>query len=189
MADIELIQQYLRHQSEQCFTILYDRYVRKVYAKCISVLREEHLARDATQEIFLKIFLNLVRFEEKAKFSTWIYAITYNYCIDYLRRSKKVTEMFSEGSDNVGDVADDTADEVLLSMEIDQLTRVLDSLPPGDRLMLLMKYQDDLSIRDISQIVSKSESAVKMQLMRAKEKAQRNRLIFETRQRKRDEKE
>lgn len=74
---------YLKYQSEQCFSLLYNRYVKKVYAKCISILKEESLARDATQEIFLKIFLNLIRFEEKARFSTWVYAITYNYCIDF----------------------------------------------------------------------------------------------------------
>ena len=78
MGDSEVIKMYLKYQSEQCFSLLYNRYVKKVYAKCISILKEESLARDATQEIFLKIFLNLIRFEEKARFSTWVYAITYN---------------------------------------------------------------------------------------------------------------
>ena len=76
MGDSEVIKMYLKYQSEQCFSLLYNRYVKKVYAKCISILKEESLARDATQEIFLKIFLNLIRFEEKARFSTWVYAIT-----------------------------------------------------------------------------------------------------------------
>ena len=63
MGDSEVIKMYLKYQSEQCFSLLYNRYVKKVYAKCISILKEESLARDATQEIFLKIFLNLIRFE------------------------------------------------------------------------------------------------------------------------------
>lgn len=175
---------YLKYQSEQCFSLLYNRYVKKVYAKCISILKEESLARDATQEIFLKIFLNLIRFEEKARFSTWVYAITYNYCIDFLRRSKKVVELFSDDFDKITDIEDEVSDEVLLNMEIGQLKSVLDSLALGDRLMLLMKYQDDLSIKEISQIVSKSESAVKMQLKRAKAKAQKNRMILEEKEKK-----
>ena len=179
MGDSEVIKMYLKYQSEQCFSLLYNRYVKKVYAKCISILKEESLARDATQEIFLKIFLNLIRFEEKARFSTWVYAITYNYCIDFLRRSKKAVELFSDDFDKITDIEDEVSDEVLLNMEIGQLKSVLDSLALGDRLMLLMKYQDDLSIKEISQIVSKSESAVKMQLKRAKAKAQKNRMILE----------
>ncbi len=184
MGDSEVIKMYLKYQSEQCFSLLYNRYVKKVYAKCISILKEESLARDATQEIFLKIFLNLIRFEEKARFSTWVYAITYNYCIDFLRRSKKAVELFSDDFDKITDIEDEVSDEVLLNMEIGQLKSVLDSLALGDRLMLLMKYQDDLSIKEISHIVSKSESAVKMQLKRAKAKAQKNRMILEEKEKK-----
>ena len=79
-------------------------------------------------------------------------------------------ELFSDDFDKITDIEDEVSDEVLLNMEIGQLKSVLDSLALGDRLMLLMKYQDDLSIKEISQIVSKSESAVKMQLKRAKAK-------------------
>jgi RNA polymerase sigma-70 factor (ECF subfamily) len=96
-----------------------------------------------------------------------------------LRRSKKATELFSDDFDKISDIEDEVSDEVLLNMEIGQLKAVLDSLTLGDRLILLMKYQDDLSIKEISQIVSKSESAVKMQLKRAKSKAQKNKMIFE----------
>lgn len=82
-------------------------------------------------------------------------------------------ELFSDDFDKITDIEDEVSDEVLLNMEIGQLKSVLDSLALGDRLMLLMKYQDDLSIKEISLIVSKSESAVKMQLKRAKAKAQK----------------
>jgi RNA polymerase sigma-70 factor (ECF subfamily) len=184
MDDSEVIKVYLKNQSEQCFSMLYNRYVKKVYAKCVSILKEESLARDATQEIFLKIFLNLIRFEEKARFSTWVYAITYNYCIDYLRRSKKASELFADDFHKVAEIQEEVSDEVILNMEIGQLKKVLDALVLGDKLILLMKYQDDLSIKEISQIVSKSESAVKMQLKRAKAKAQKYRLQFEEKEKK-----
>ena len=88
MRDFEVINSYLKTQASMCFSLLYNRYASKIYAKCLSILRDEMLAEDATQEIFMKIFMNLSRFEEKAKFSTWIYSITYNYCIDYLRRKQ-----------------------------------------------------------------------------------------------------
>lgn len=173
MRDFEVIHSYLETQASICFSLLYDRYAPKIYGKCLAILKDEALAEDATQEIFMKIFLNLSRFEEKAKFSTWIYSITYNFCIDYIRRKHKQGDIFSEDIDKVADLEDDVPDQALLEMETNQLKKVLDQLGTGDRTLLLMKYQDDMSIKEMSDILDKSESAVKMKLKRAKEKAQR----------------
>jgi RNA polymerase sigma factor (sigma-70 family) len=173
MKDLEVIHVYLATQNNPCFTLLYNRYVSKVYAKCISILKEENLAHDATQEIFLKIFLNLSKFGEKAQFSTWIYSITYNFCIDYLRKNKKYDAIFSDKIEQAPDLADEVPDEVLLEMEVKTLRQVIDKIPEGDRIILFMKYQDDLPIKDIAEILQKTESAVKMQIKRAKAKAQK----------------
>lgn len=171
MTDIEVIETYLRHQASVCFAILYKRYSGKVYSKCISLLKDEALAHDATQEIFTKIFLNLSRFGGKSKFSTWVYSITYNYCIDYIRRKKKQKDLFSDEIEKAPDIIDEVPDEELLEMEVHQLRTVLSQLPPSDKVILLMKYQDDMSIRDIAEALDKTESAIKMKLKRAKEKA------------------
>ncbi|MDX2069353.1 MAG: sigma-70 family RNA polymerase sigma factor, partial [Haliscomenobacter sp.] len=173
MRDFEVIHVYLQTQANPCFTLLYNRYVSKVYAKCISILKNEELAHDATQEIFLKIFLNLAKFGEKAQFSTWVYSITYNFCIDYLRRNKKHGELFTDDIEKAPDTADEVPDEALLQLEVDTLRKVLDEIPTPDRIILLMKYQDDMQIKDIAEILNKTESAVKMQIKRAKEKAQK----------------
>ncbi|MFN7119328.1 MAG: RNA polymerase sigma factor [Saprospiraceae bacterium] len=171
MRDFEVISSYLKTQASMCFSLLYQRYASKIYAKCLTILKDEMLAEDATQEIFMKIFLNLSKFEDKAKFSTWIYSIAYNYCIDYLRRKQK-SDIFSEDIEKAPDVQYEVSDEALIEMETQQLKRVLEALPAGDRALLLMKYQDDLSIKEIADVLKKTESAVKMKLKRAKEKAQ-----------------
>ncbi len=175
MKDLEVIHNYLDTQAAICFNLLYNRYAKKVFAKCLSLIKDEALARDATQEIFIKIFLNLAKFGEKAQFSTWVYSITYNYCIDYLRKSQRRGAIFSDELEKAPDPADDNEvpDAVLLEMEVRQLREVLDEIPVGDKAILLMKYQDDLSIKDISEILNKSESAVKMKIKRAKAKAQK----------------
>lgn len=174
MDDIKVIHQYLKKQASVCFGILYDRYAGKVYAKCLSILKNEALAKDATQEIFTKIFLNLSRFQEKARFSTWVYSITYNYCIDFLRRKKKQTDLFADEPDNMPDLADEEeiADKVLFEIELEQLKTVLDNIPTSDRMVLLMKYQDRMSILEIADVLNKTESAIKMKIKRAKAKAQ-----------------
>jgi RNA polymerase sigma-70 factor (ECF subfamily) len=174
MKDLEVIHSFLEHQASRCFDLLYERYSQKIYAKCISLLKSEALAKDATQEIFVKIFLNLSRFGEKSRFSTWVYSITYNYCIDYLRRKKKHQALFSDELENAPDIADDeVSDKVILEMEISKLKVVMDEIPAGDKAILLMKYQDGMSIKEIAEILDKTESAIKMKIKRAKAKAQK----------------
>jgi len=173
--DIELITRYLREQDSMYFTVLYRRYAGKVFAKCISMLADEGQARDATQDIFIKVLLNLARFTEQSSFSTWVYSITYNYCIDLIRKKKKMPLIFSEDvgkvSQGVEDM-DDIPDSVLLEMEQNRLEKVFEHLPPGDKAILLMKYIDDMSIKEIGTALNKTESAIKMQIMRAKQISQ-----------------
>lgn len=130
------------------------------------------MARDAAQDIFMKIFLNLGQFAEQAKFSTWVYSITYNYCIDIIRKKKKMGDIFSDEMERLPDTMDEVHDEALLTMQADRLRVVLEQIPFGDKAILLMKYQDDLQIKEIANILNKTESAIKMKLKRAKHKAQ-----------------
>lgn len=172
-ADSELIARFLKDQNPEHFTQLYRRYAGKVFAKCISMLSDEGLARDAVQDIFIKVYLNLARFNEKSTFSTWLYSITYNFCIDIIRRKKKIPVLLADDVSRISDEpVPDIPDSVLLEMKQERLERVLSELPEGDRIILLMKYMDDMSIKDIADFFQKTESAIKMQIMRAKHKAQ-----------------
>jgi RNA polymerase sigma factor (sigma-70 family) len=133
------------------------------------MLRDDEMAEDATQEIFVKILLSLSKFGGRSKFSTWVYSITYNYCIDFIRKGKKeATSTLEEGR---LDVEDDSAyDNEIAEVSVSRLQDVLDDMITEDKSILMMKYQDDLSIKDISEVLDKSESAIKMQILRAKER-------------------
>lgn len=172
--DDQIVMAYIKYQIALCFRILYDRYAGKIYGKALTMLKDDGKAEDATQEIFTKLFLNMDKFAGRSKFSTWVYSVTYNYCIDSIRKGKKAKSIFSEELDNPPDLVDEDAlDEALFAMEVEQLKQVLAALPEGDSSVLLMKYQDDMSIDDISDIIQKNSSAVKMQIKRAKEKAKK----------------
>lgn len=174
MKDLEVIHHYLESQASRCFNLLYQRYSGKVYAKCLTLLGDTALAEDATQEIFTKIFLKLGSFNEQSKFSTWLYSITYNFCIDYIRRKKKEKAVFSDEIDNAPDLAEDNIpDKEMLELNLVQLEKVMGGLKAGDRAILLMKYQDGEQIKDIADQFGKSESAIKMQIKRAKERARK----------------
>lgn len=170
MTDEEAVEQYLITQNVNYFNLIYDRYTNKVYAKCISMLKDNEAAEDATQEIFVKILLSLSRFTGKSKFSTWIYSITYNYCIDMIRRDKKGIEVAVNDFSRIDHVDDNLLDAEILETNIFRLKVVLNHMNVEDKSILMMKYQDDLSIREICEMLNKTESAVKMKILRAKEK-------------------
>ena len=170
ISDEEALEQYLLTQNVNYFNILYDRYTNKVYSKCVTMLKDIEMAEDATQEIFVKILLSLSKFSGKSKFSTWLYSITYNFCIDLIRKEKKdITQSY--GDYTKFEIEDDSLfDAEIMETNVYRLKDVMTELSAEDNGILLMKYQDELSIREISEVLNKTESAVKMKILRAKER-------------------
>ncbi|RYU95322.1 RNA polymerase sigma factor [Emticicia agri] len=167
VADEELVRLYIETQRNLYFEELYDRYVDKVYRKCLSFVKNEAQAEDYTHDIFLRVVLKLGSFKEHAKFSTWLYSITYNYCMDQVRQVKRQAEVVL---DENFDLEDDAYDLELVEMQTQGLKKALQKIDADEKAILLMKYQDDFSIKEISETLKITESAVKMRLMRTKEK-------------------
>lgn len=174
MDDNEIIKAYREKRHGTCFRLLHDRYAGKIYGKALTMLKAEAQAKDATQEIFTKIFLSLGKFEGQSKFSTWVYSVTYNYCIDLIRKEKRSRDLFADEVENPPDrEIEEVDDGTLTTMKVNELRQVLRTISEADRTLLLLKYKDGMKIRDIAKLFNKNESAVKMQLKRAKEKAKR----------------
>jgi len=172
--DEELVCLFIETQRNIYFEELYERYVNKVYRKCYSFVYDQSLAEDFTHDIFLKLVLKISSYKENSRFSTWLFSITYNYCMDQVRIGKKQGEVaIEEGFDKEEEVED----HELINMQGQELKKSLDQISPDEKALLLMKYQDDFSIKDIANTFKISESAVKMRLMRTKEKIKR--LYFE----------
>lgn len=170
VTDEELVQLYLESQNVAYFNLIYKRYSGKIFGKCLSLLKNENEAEDATQDVMMKILMNMSKFSGKSRFSTWIYSITYNYCIDFLRRKKKDPSVYVDDFIDNMDVEDNVEDAFLLEMNVRRLKVILEEIPSGDKTILLMKYQDEMSIKEIGGILNKSESAIKMKIKRAKQK-------------------
>jgi RNA polymerase sigma factor (sigma-70 family) len=165
--DEQLVKLFIETQKNIYFEQLYDRYSDKVFRKCVSFVKDEAQAEDFTHDIFMKLVLNLGSYKETAKFSTWLFSITYNYCIDQIRIAKKHQEV---ALDDNFDAADDDDDAAMAEMDAQRLHNAMALILPEEKSILMMKYQDDLSIKEISTSLDVSESAVKMRLLRAKEK-------------------
>lgn len=80
--DEELVRLYVTTQRNEYFESLYSRYCDKVYRKCLSFSKDPARAEDYTHDVFLRLIMKIGSFREEAKFSTWLYSVTYNYCMD-----------------------------------------------------------------------------------------------------------
>ena len=169
--DEELVRSIVDENQHEDFGILYDRYSEKVYHKGISFVKVLDLGKDLAHDVFIKTFMNWSKFNHKSKFSTWLSSLTYKFCIDYLRENNKIRLESDDGLENIPDNDDAKNERELLSMEAKRLQYMLDIIPSKDKMILLMKYQDDLSVQDIQEALNVNESAVKMRVKRAHARA------------------
>ena len=173
LSDEDLISAIVSSNNTLLFEILYDRYSKVVYNKCIGFSKSNDEAEDLTQDIFLKLFVKLGTFKGKSKFSTWLYAFTYNHCVNYVNRNTaKKIEKRSVEVDNIADTYynPDEDDNSINQFKVEKLKLALELISPEEKMILLLKYQDSLSIKELVAVFNIGESAIKMRLKRAKEK-------------------
>lgn len=174
-SDEELVEAIVKTNNTLLFETLYDRYAGLVYNKCYGFAKDGDEAKDLAQDVFLKLFVKLASFKGKSKFSTWLYSFTYNHCVNYVTRNtaKKFEKQSVDYKDieNLSDGYDDDDDDAsFLSMKVEKLKVALELISPEEKMILLLKYQDNLSIKEIESALSIGESAVKMRIKRAKDK-------------------
>lgn len=169
ISDEELIYLYLNTRQNYYFETLYKRYVRKVYCRCFSLTKDTAKAEDFTHDIFLRVFTKLESFQKRATFSSWLYSISHNYCMDQLRTAHKSPALLSVDDDLVSNVAE-TEKAELLDDPFDHLLRILATITPEEQLFLRMKYEDGLDINEIARLFDLKASTVKMRLKRIRDK-------------------
>ena len=170
LSDTELISRILQDQETELFGVLYERYETRVYNKCYSLLKNRSEAQELVQDIFLKVYTSLTGFKSASSFSTWLYSITYRFCIEYLRKAQKLKFDQSGISVDMPDEVENIDDEDILGIKTERLITIMEQLPPLDKAILLMKYQDDMRLKTIQEILGLSESSTKMRIKRAKAK-------------------
>lgn len=168
LTDEEMIRAYFSSQPTHCFETLYKRYVNKVYRRCLSLTQDTTKAEDFTHDIFLRAFSKLDAFQERARFSTWLYSIAYNYCLDQLKLARRINTIII-ADDYAFDIPE--ADESLVHEEAIQLMeRAIDYLSPKDIRLLRLKYEEGLSVNEIADLYSSKVNTVKMRLKRSRDR-------------------
>ena len=168
LTDEEMIRQYLTTQPDHCYETLYKRYVSKVYQRCLSVTHDSTKAEDFTHDIFLKLFEKLNSFQERSRFSTWLYSISHNYCLDQVRTAKRLATVSLE--DNVEYDMADSQDALWREETLQMVKRVMETLSEDETTLLRLRYEDGCSVSDIAHQYRINVSAVKMRLKRSRDK-------------------
>lgn len=168
--------------NESAFIRLVERYKDKIYYLGLRMLRSAQDAEDVAQETFLRVYTNLHRFDAKHRFSTWIYRIASNLCIDRIRKRKPQYSLDEpiEGGEGGQDwysrqAADErTPEESVIALET--RTRVLDALehlPAHYRAVIVLRYFHDLSLAEIGEVLSLPVTTVKTRVHRGREALRR----------------
>ena len=162
---------------EDAFEILVNRHQISILNFIYRFVGNRAQAKDLAQEVFLRVWQSAKSYKPKARFTTWIYRITTNLCLNELKSSrlrksfsfhrsdqdneKSMEETYSNGSPS--------AEDLLLAKERSrQINEALQSLPENQRRALLLKRYDDLSYQEIAKLLGCSVSAVESLLVRAK---------------------
>lgn len=162
---------------EEAFTQLYERYRLRVYIRVFQIIRNSEDAHDVTQEIFIKIYRHLDKWNgQRAKLSTWIYRLTINHSLDHLRnRSRRIESLHSR---NYADLilkvyaAENSPNSPFMTIknqeEISFIGRHIEKLPDLQKKTFIGRYVEGLSFVEIAESERCNVGAVKSALHRAK---------------------
>ena len=173
LSDEELVFKIVATNNTHLFAVLYDRFSSVVYNKCYGFSKNKEEAEDLTHDVFIRLFVKIKTFKGNSKFSTWLYSFTYNFCVNYVQRNDfKKKEKITVVTDNIkeDDVSQEIDDATLFELKSEKLAKALTLIDPTEKMILLMKYQDDMTIKEIKESLNIGESAVKMRIKRAKQK-------------------
>lgn len=173
--DRELVRRAQREDKE-AFEELIRRHQHRVFAVAGGIVRRREDVEDIAQQVFVKAYFSLKRFDQRAAFSTWLYKITVNECWDMLRK-KKVRPLVYEA-----DLSEEQARQVISSAEKgkevpdiserlearQRVERLLKGLDERDRLMLILKEVEGFSIEEIADVLDLNANTVKVRLFRAR---------------------
>jgi RNA polymerase sigma factor (sigma-70 family) len=156
-SDHQLIELYL-DGNEKAFELLLRRHKSKIYTSIYLFCKDQALAEDIFQEVFIKIIntLRSGRYNHEGKFLQWALRIAHNLCVDYFRRDKRrptvgPTDEFDIF--NVLSLTDESPEQSIMRSQVhDRIRKLVDSLPAEQREVVILRHYADMSFKEISQL-------------------------------------
>ncbi len=168
-SDLALIRAF-RAGSEDAFDRLFVKHQQYVYNICLGILADPDDARDCTQETFLRVYRKVKEFRAEAAFSTWLYRVTVNVCVGQLRKRPKSAPASLE-DESVREIADSGPEPGAgVTREVDEalVREVVAELPEDYRVVLVLRYFQDLSYEEMVHVLGYTLAQVKVKLHRAR---------------------
>lgn len=162
----ELIKRYLGGE-EESLRLLFSMYLDPIYFFIKKMISNEEDSKDITQETFIKIWKNLYKYDERKKFSTWVFQIARNSAIDHLRKKKclSFSDIQTDGEDAVEDrIGIDEIDPekiIIKEEDVSGLKNAILNLPIKYREIVLLKLENDMSLEEISIVLNKPINTIK----------------------------
>ncbi|HER07780.1 MAG TPA: sigma-70 family RNA polymerase sigma factor [Bacteroides sp.] len=161
----------IRAGDKQAFTWVVDTYKDMVYTICLRMLASQEDAREAAQEVFVKTYRSIHTFQERSKFSTWLYRVTYNHCISVIRKKVKVIDLVDQLPDETVDEEDvDGLQRISREERGRYLKMALESLPETDAVIVTLFYYEELTLEEIAGITGLTSSNIRVRLHRSRKK-------------------
>jgi RNA polymerase sigma factor (sigma-70 family) len=176
--DVELVKRAVDKHDQAAYAELLDRYRESVYFLLMKMVNNKDDAEDLTIEAFGKAFKNIEQYTPNFAFSTWLFRIATNNCIDFIRKKRMVTLSLDrtftsgDGDEMTMDVRADIADpeESMIRKQKNVLMRSLvEKLKPRYRILIEMRYFQELSYEEIAEKLDLPLGTVKAQLFRSRE--------------------
>ena len=166
--DIKCIHEVLAG-NKQAFELIINKYKNPLYATILRMTKNPHDAQDLVQESFIKVYEQLEKYNATGSFSSWLYRVAINHCMDEFRTKRY--KMKSVEIDEGKIVMKDHPEIIFMKKEKSrQLERLVATLPEDERIIILLRYVNELSYQEISELVDMPLSTVRNKLHRAKKK-------------------
>ena len=172
--DTELIERFQQGDTA-AFDTLFTRYQKRTYRLVQRFISNREDALDLTQDAFIRAYQGLGDFKSQCQFYSWLYRITVNLCIDFLRKKSR-SEVLLYDSDESGElpmanIPDPRAESPAKAVENKELRthirKAVRRLPPKQRQIFILRHWDGLSLKDIAAVVGRSDGTVKAHLLHA----------------------
>jgi len=156
----------------RAYAQLVDCYKDLVYTLALRMLKHKEEAEEVAQDTFVKVFKSLHKFKGDSKFSTWIYKVAYNTCLDTIKKNKKHLNnvTIDEYNFNKLDTIDNALDNIIKEEKSALIKNCINKLPEDSSALLTLFYFEELSLDEISKIINIEANTVKVKLFRARKK-------------------
>ncbi len=171
----QLLVKKILNGDKSSFEEFMHKYNKKIFNYIFYMVRNEEIAAELTQDLFIKLYTILHKYKSEYKFTTWMYKICYNMVIDYIRKNKNIIDSIERDFDERDNVFGSNAvdlEDACAHLEKEELKRIIwsltENIPKKFKELIVMRYSLEMKYEEISELLDLPIGTVKNRIFRAK---------------------